>query len=365
MFLGVCLFFYTWAVAEAFIWTFDPQQFMARYIMGADWGVRGNIPGARYWHRTAEVDVEYRINSQGMRADLEYPLTKPSGTCRVGLFGDSFFVGYELDLKDTFGYRLERRLNEHGIKAEVLNFAVSGFGTAEMEKTYEGYGRRFDLDLVLFSWHFTDADDNVRSNLYRVVKGALEPADTRYPSDIWLHDLLMRSAIFRFVEDHSQVYGFIEQQGLPAGRELIRRASSRVTNVVTRIWGRPEWAHQPTVRIAEGEATAYAKQLSGLILKFASDTVSSDGRGFFVVDIPRPTSRVSFQSGVDLIPPDIREQLAILSPAEELRASANLDRKLYYEKGFGHFTPLGIEALLNATVPSIEKSHALDVCRAR
>ena len=363
--IGVCLFFYTWAIAEAFIWTFEPQQFMARYIKGTDWGVRGNIPNAKYWHRTPEVDVEYRINRQGMRADREYAITKPLGTCRIALFGDSFFIGYELNLEDTFGERLERRLVESGIKAEVLNFSVSGFGTAEMIKTYEGYGRQFDPDLVIFSWHFTDAADNVRSDLFRVSEGVLEPAAATYPSDIWVHDLLMKSAIYRFVDDHSQVYRFVEEKGVPAGEELLVRAQARLANLQWRMLKGRALEKMPVARLPLGQATPEAKVLSGLILKYANDTVSNDKRSFMVIDIPRPISRVSFESAVDLIPSDYRANLKLVSPIEDLRSAANPERKLYFEKGFGHFTPLGIEVLLNSVFPSIAESPSLDACRTQ
>ena len=97
--LGVALLAYTLLFAEGFIRLFDPQAVMPRYITGTPWGVRGNIPHADYWHHTPEVDVEYRINGQGLRADRDYPLAKPPGVCRIAVFGDSFFFGLEADLK--------------------------------------------------------------------------------------------------------------------------------------------------------------------------------------------------------------------------------------------------------------------------
>ena len=58
--LGVGLVLYTLLFAEGFVRVFDPQPLMPRYISGTDWGVRGNIPHARYWHHTPEIDVQYR-----------------------------------------------------------------------------------------------------------------------------------------------------------------------------------------------------------------------------------------------------------------------------------------------------------------
>jgi len=60
----------------------------------------------RYWRHTPEVTVVYRIDRQRMRSDWEYPLKKPPSVCRDALFGDTFFVGCVLELKDTFVMRL-------------------------------------------------------------------------------------------------------------------------------------------------------------------------------------------------------------------------------------------------------------------
>src|SRR5262245_7700115 len=98
---------YTALFAEAFVRVASPQPIMPRYITGTPWGVRGNIPNAHYWHHTPEVDVEYRINAQGMRADHDFPLAKEQGTCRIALLGDSQFVGYELALADTVASQVE------------------------------------------------------------------------------------------------------------------------------------------------------------------------------------------------------------------------------------------------------------------
>ena len=135
----LALFVYSLVFAEAFIRVFHPRPLLPRYVTGTPWGIRGNIPHAHYWHQTPEVKVEYRINGEGMRADLEYSFEKPAGTCRIAVvFGDSFLVGYELDLNDTFTTQLEQRLRARDSMREVLNFSVSGFGTAEMLRANTG-----------------------------------------------------------------------------------------------------------------------------------------------------------------------------------------------------------------------------------
>ena len=60
---------YTMVLAELFLRLFAPQPLMPRYITGAPWGVRANIADSNYRHTSAEVDVSFHINAQGMRAD--------------------------------------------------------------------------------------------------------------------------------------------------------------------------------------------------------------------------------------------------------------------------------------------------------
>jgi hypothetical protein len=343
------LFFYTWLFAEIFFRIFNPQPIMPRYVTGTEWGVRGNIPNARYWHRTPEADVQYRINGEGMRADRDYPLEKPSGTCRIALFGDSYFMGYELDLEDTFAYQLEKRLKEAGIHAEVLNFSVSGFGTAEMIKAYEGFGRRFDPDIVIFEWDEISPDNNVRSDLFQVSNGLLRRAAPTYLPAIRVQDLLMKSAIYRFVADNSQVYTFIRE-----------RVAGIVQDVLLRVQA---LANRTAAGAQSASIDDYPTLLSGLLLQYANETISNENREFVVVEIPRRMSRVSFESALDLLPVQTREQVKVLSPIATFRSAANPDTKLYFEKGHGHLTARGVELLLDSVEGPIQRSHSLNACR--
>ena len=70
-------------------------------------------------------------NSKGVRSDREIPYEKPAGVKRIVVLGDSYGMGYEVTLEDSFLGVMERRLQESGIEAEVVNLSVSGHGTAE------------------------------------------------------------------------------------------------------------------------------------------------------------------------------------------------------------------------------------------
>ena len=56
---------------------------------------------------------------------------KPDGVGRIISLGDSFTIGYEADVDQTFSAVLERELRKPGHDVEVLNAGVSGFSNAE------------------------------------------------------------------------------------------------------------------------------------------------------------------------------------------------------------------------------------------
>ena len=102
-----------------------------RHVVGAPWGLRFNQPGSVYRQESADVDVWFRIDEQGMRADRDFAYAKPPGVKRIVSLGDSSTIGYEVALEDTFSQVLARELGRRGQRVEVLNAGVSGFGTAE------------------------------------------------------------------------------------------------------------------------------------------------------------------------------------------------------------------------------------------
>ena len=358
----VALVIYTLLFAELFVRVFDPQPVMPRYITGTAWGVRGNIPNARYWHHTPEVDVEYRINAQGLRADRVYPLAKPPGTCRIGIFGDSFLFGVEVDLRDSFAGRLEGRLRQAGIPVEVLNFSVGGFGTAEMLQTYEQFGRHFDLDAVIFSWDISDLGDNVRSDLFRLKAGALERAHAEYLPGVSVQDRLMQYRLYRLVADHSQLYSFVRE-----------RISVLLKNRLT-------LTHKQSLALADAGDSEGASQagkddmdeiqhrdvidLSAAILLRAHDVVTSSGEDFYVMDLPTRQSRTEFASTIGILPAPVRSRIKIISPLAAMSAAARPGLKLYYERGQGHFTPAGVGILVDEAAKALASSARLASCAA-
>lgn len=183
-----------------------------RHVVGADFGVRINQPGARYRHKSPDVSVEFRINSRGLRADREYPYEKPEGVKRIVSLGDSFTVGYEVEVEQCFSSVLERELVAAGYRVEVLNAGVSGYSTAEACLYLEREMLRYDPDLVLLNFYSNDLVDNIRTGLFRLKGAQLVQTKDEYVPLGKLADFLNRNAVFSFLSSHSNAFAVLKEQ---------------------------------------------------------------------------------------------------------------------------------------------------------
>ena len=187
------------------------QPKFPRHVVGAPWGIRFNEPSSRYRHRSADVDVGFRINQNGMRADRDYDHAKPAGTRRIVSLGDSFTIGYEVELEQCFSSVLEARLRAAGSDVEVLNCGVSGFGTAEECIYLERELLNYQPDLVLVSFFENDLDDDVRSGMFRIDSDALVQTAERYIPAGGLGDWLNTSLLFNFLSERSDAFAFAKE----------------------------------------------------------------------------------------------------------------------------------------------------------
>lgn len=344
---------WTLIVAEIFLRIFAPQAIMPRYITGTPYGVRGNVPGAVYAHSTPDVNVQYRINAQGMRDDRNFPTAKPAGTCRVAMMGDSYFVGYELDLPQTLQARIEAGLKAAGYRAEVLNFAVSGFGTAEQLRTYQAKVRGFDPDLLLMQWQVTDYDDNVRSGLYRLQDGKLEKGAETYLPAVAAQDRLMKFALYRLLADHSHLYNFAREQIGWRIKQLTAFLAKRETGPAE------NEVEQNSYVINQAQV-----DLSAALLRETRAEAAQGEAAMIVVDIPNRTPERVFGSSYDLMPADVKRDLPAVNAIPQFRAAVRDPKnEMFFKNGARHLTPLGAELLARETVKRIEATGVLKGCR--
>lgn len=103
------------------------------------------------------MGVMVKTNSYGYR-DREFSLEKPPGVLRIVMLGDSFTEGWGAPEQETFSKRIERRYNEQGIPAEVINTGVGNYNTIQEVELFLTEAYRFHPDIVVLNFAFNDAE---------------------------------------------------------------------------------------------------------------------------------------------------------------------------------------------------------------
>lgn len=110
---------------------------------------------------------EFTINGAGLRSQGEYSQTPLPDTLRIALFGDSFTASTDVRDEESWGYLLDEALQQAGIRAEILNFGVAGYGMDQAYLRWQNQGKGFAPDLVLFGFQPENLNRNV--NVFRQI----------------------------------------------------------------------------------------------------------------------------------------------------------------------------------------------------
>ncbi len=335
-------------------------------------------PGMEGWYRK-EGQAYVRINSDGLR-DREHSKSKPGGTFRIAVVGDSYPEALQVAMEESFWAVMERKLSECGAfdgkKIEVINFGVSGYGTAQELITLRERVWGYSPDLVMLAVTTNnDISDNVRSLkktnqipyfVYRDGNLALDDSFTRTSSFWWRQSTPAR--VGRWFEDHSRLVQAIERahHGLkvwmaakrtkPAPGQVKKGFAAApasedelgVDNVVYREPRDAEW----------NDAWRVTEELIAMM----RDEVQSHGAKFLVVTLsngiqvyPNPEGRESFLKRVDakdLFYPDKRigtfcakEGIEVITLAPGMQAYADQNKAFLHgfggSIGQGHWNQLG------------------------
>ena len=304
------------------------QAKFPRHVVEAPWGLRRNLPGATYRHKSADVTVWFRINQQGMRADREYPYQKPPGVKRIVSLGDSFTQGYEVAAEETFSAVLERELRAQGHDAEVLNAGVSGFSNAEAYLYLERELWKYDPDVVLVSFYFNDLVDNVRTSLFTLVDGRLAPNRERYVPGGLLGDFLNSNTLFNGLNERSDAFTFLKER-----LTLLMKRQMWDENV--RNLDQEEEA-EPSV------AQDYQRDLAAAIFDAMYESASRRGVPLVIQSIPvrQRHGGLAFVDGFPKTFDADRPGLSFFA-AEEALAPFVGQELLYWTRSHGHWTPFG------------------------
>ncbi len=135
---------------------------------------------------TAEGHAWVRINQDGYR-DCPHARRKPANTSRIAVLGDSFAEAFQVSREETFWAVLERELQAANVlggqSVEVLNFGVSGFGTAQSLEMLRHYVWQYEPNLVLLA--FLTGND-ISDNSKRLSPDGVRPYYIPGPSGLVL-----------------------------------------------------------------------------------------------------------------------------------------------------------------------------------
>ncbi len=158
--------------------------------------------------RSSPESYDIRTNAHGHRGP-EYTLSKPEGTLRIMILGDSFGYGLGLPYEKTLAAILAEELN--GV--EILNTSVPGYATTQEYLAFKRDCMDFDPDLVIIMFcpndvrgNISDGNKGFGSPYYLtdeagnlVLHGVpVEPA-TPGQDPIWIQRLLKQSAGYRLI----------------------------------------------------------------------------------------------------------------------------------------------------------------------
>ena len=175
-------------------------------------------PGAEGWYQR-EGQAFVRVNSAGLR-DREHVQSKPEHTLRIAVLGDSYAEAVQMPMEDAFWSVLEREIKdcqnlENG-KAEVINFGVSGYGTAQELLMLRHQVWSYSPDIVILA--FVTGND-IRNNS-RILE-----QENRKPYFVFKNSQLVVDLSFR------ESFGFRLRQTNVARRMYGVMNSSRVFQV--------------------------------------------------------------------------------------------------------------------------------------
>ncbi len=288
------------------------------------------MPNMNYWHKSADFKINIRTNSKGIRADEEITYEKPPGVKRIVVLGDSFGMGYEVNLEDSFLEKMKEYLVKAGKNVQIINLSVSGHGNAEQLIMLKNEGVKYLPDMVLLCWHGgTDLDDNPRSNLYILENGILKRNAEIYLPGIKISDRLYKIPLFIPISENSHIYNWARDE---AGRK-IKILFSEFRNLQTKFA-----VKRPKAESNVKNRDDYSEKLTIVLLKKMEEECKKINSKFVVFDIPNQKERFKFYS----VFPKKNNNFPIeyiVSPIEIFHKNIVKSELLINERSHFHFTP--------------------------
>jgi hypothetical protein len=196
-----------------------------------DYTLRRLRPNTVFWHTSRDGRWRFATNAQGFRSDGDIPLDRTPSRLRVLALGDSQTEGFEVRQELTYSAVLERWLNSRGIRAEVINAGVSGYGTAEALAFLENAGINYHPDVVVYGLFANDFVDNLRSGLFALESESLAVKSKVYAPAVRILDVLNAIPPMRWLSEHSYLYSLAFNTAWESFKAAsIKRARPDLTN---------------------------------------------------------------------------------------------------------------------------------------
>ncbi len=131
-------------------WAIVPERIWTEYHPELGWYHQRNKTAESLKEGSFKVTVH--TNSRGFRGTREYAESKPPGTVRMLVLGDSFPFGFGVEDDQTFPALLEQQ----SPNLEVPNLGVPGYGLDQMLIAYRVLGKKLHPDYVVIGVFWED-----------------------------------------------------------------------------------------------------------------------------------------------------------------------------------------------------------------
>lgn len=147
-----------------------PVESLLEHDEQTGWAKR---PSASVERSGPEFDVRIQTNQLGLVDDSMSTPTKPAGTFRLLVLGDSFTQGFTVSRDDLYVDLLERRWRAEGRPLDIVNAGTEAWSTDQEVAWFLSEGERFQPDFVLLAAYENDLYWNGQSRY--ITRGAQKP----------------------------------------------------------------------------------------------------------------------------------------------------------------------------------------------
>lgn len=324
-----------------------------------------HIPGART-HWTEEGDGQVEINSLGYRDRLDRTENKPAGALRIAVFGDSMTEGVQVNLDQTYCYRLEEQCSHSGRRIEILNLGVNGYGPLQELLLFRREAPRLKPDVAILAVFLdndvADCDPRLRytdvgvpfgtvlDGSLRIDQSRPEKSSADYRNEP-SYTLRRFSATYRATRDGWMKFSEAKVARATAGSVAAPNVPKRyqLYQTVPQPYWNEAWITFEQVLI-EFKAEAMRHQIQPIVLSVPAGQVTSPVGWQSIIDKNPGMAEVAF--GLDAPEERLRElakrhSLPLIQPYLEYRKSPQ-DPALFFGHN-GHFTHAGHD-LMNRIV---------------